>query len=186
MSTTTLSPLEAEVLKIIEEGFSDYKEVIQAPAETEAPYVPQVHLLPQFKGLKYLTTYRLKQINADTVKPGSINCIFSAAFTPTNTAHMGHYWPINTSSDVARLARQDYEFYLRNLKNVGFTIGGQFLGPKEAKTRWTPPSDFGSHEAHQAYARTMSWNDDRGYDAEKRTMLKLAIEQELAFRKSRD
>jgi hypothetical protein len=179
--TTTLSPLELEVAELIEKSFSDYKDVVQSD-ENEAPI--QVHRLPQFQGLRYLTTYRLKQINADTVRPGSINCIFSAAFTPENTAHMGHYWSVNSSADVARLAKQDYDFYLRNLKNVSFVLGGQVLQPKVAKTHWTPPSDFDSTDARNAYARTMAWNDDRGYDAEKVAMLKLAIEQELAFRKS--
>lgn len=183
-TTTTLSPLEAEVLKIIEEGFEDYKETVAPDATTDAPYVPQVHLLPQFKGLKYLTTYRLKQINADTVRPGSINCIFSAAFTPENTARMGHFWSVNNAGDVARLAKQDYDWYVKNLRGASFVLDGQPLGPKQSRTHWEPPSEFDSTEARNAYARTMSWNDDKGYDDEKRKMLKLAIQQELESRRA--
>jgi hypothetical protein len=178
--TTTLSPLELEVAELIEKSFSDYKDVVQSD-ENEAPI--QVHRLPQFQGLRYLTTYRLKQINADTVRPGSINCIFSAAFTPENTAHMGHYWSVNSSADVARLAKQDYDWYVKNLRNASFTLGGQTLGPKQSRTRWEPPSEFDSKEARNAYSRTMEWNDDKGYDSEKRAMLKLAIYQELESRR---
>jgi hypothetical protein len=116
------------------------------------------------------------------VRPGSINCIYSSAFTPANTAQMGQYWPIGTGHDVARLAAQDYAWYLKNIRGARFVLGGQTLGMKNP-VAWEPPTDFYHPDAIAAFNRTIRWNDDYGYDEEKRQMLRLALQQEMAFRR---
>lgn len=122
--------------------------------------------LPHFKSLAWITSFRLKAINPDLVKPGSYNCIFSMAFNS---------WDIGSALDVARLAANDYKWYLDNI--VGMRVVG--VGPAKSLADWHPPGDFGSTFQSLA-ATTMSWNDE-GYtkDHEKRLLLGAAIHQEL-------
>jgi hypothetical protein len=160
--------MKAEVEEIIRRNYPDLH-----PLTTEVPI--RVNDLPQFQFLKWMTTFRIRKINPATVVPGAYGCVISTAFND---------WTIGDAATATQLARADYDFYKKNMGTRVVGVHPDFGGGPLSRAAWEPP-DFYDGAARAAATRMMNWNDDAGYDDEKRKMLAVAIFQELRDRGER-